>query len=86
MAVTIQKIEKLKKGDYIEASEIYYKVIKVDTVRKKLVLTKPFSKGYKAEGNWSSSYVDDIAKQDQLYWKIIRKNSKESEGIEGKLK
>ena len=85
MAVTIKKIETLKR-DYIEASDLYYKVINLDTTKKQITLTAPFSQGSKATGKWTSTYNDKVAKIDHQYWNIIKANSKEAKGIESKLK
>ena len=86
MVVTIDEIERLKKGDYIEASGFYYKVIKINTKSKTLILTEPFSYGEKAIGKWASNYNNNISKIDHQNWDIIKKNAPGAKGLEKKVK
>jgi len=82
---TIQDIETLRKGDYIEASELYSKVLAINIQKKQLTLTEPFEKGFKPRSRWVSKYTENIAAIDLPHWNIIRADSKGARGIEGKL-
>ena len=83
----VQDVETLRRGDYIEASELYWKVLGIDTTKKQLTLTKTFARGEIPKGSLVvDNYTDDIAARDLPYWTIIRANSKEARGIEGKVK
>jgi len=87
MATTIREIRTLNKGDYIEASELYYRFIKINIKNKTITLTPPFPYGQKPIGRiWTSKYDDSISKIDYHYWNIIRKNSPKAKGIEKKVK
>jgi hypothetical protein len=84
--ITAEQIETLSPGDYINGAEVYYKVLKLNLKKKKIILSHAFMKGYKAEGMWTCYYTDNISRADCQYWNIIRQNSKEAEGIEKKVK
>ena len=86
MVVTIGEIESLRKGDYIEASGYYYRVIKISTKRKTLTLTEAFSYGEKAVGSWTSKYNNNLSKIDHQNWDIIKKSASGANGLEGKVK
>jgi hypothetical protein len=86
MATTAEQIETLNPGDYIDAVDIYYRVIKLNTKKKKIILTHAFMRGSRADGMWTCYYTDNISRKDFQYWGIIRKNSPDAKGIEGKIK
>jgi len=86
MVVTIGQIELLKQGDYIEASGLFYKVIKINTKSKTLTLTEPFSYGEKAIGRWTSNYNNNISAIDHQNWDIIKKSTPGARGLEKKVK
>jgi hypothetical protein len=86
MAVTIEQLETLRPGDYIEASELYFRVIRINTKAETLTMTRPFSKGERAVGITTFNYNDKVAKIDNKYWNIIRQNSPKAKGIERKVK
>lgn len=92
MAVNIQQLKTLKKGDYVEVSDdpyydvnpdhiLYYKVLGAKPTG--LVLSDPFSKGSRAKGKWFSNFSPH---PDYDCWNIIKQGSKKSKGIEGKVK
>jgi len=86
MPITIKEVETLRKGDYIDASDFYYRVIRINYKSKFLTLTYPFERGGKAYGKSTFKYTDKVAKIDFQYWNIIRKNSKDARGLERRLK
>jgi len=86
MSITIKEIETLKPGDYLEAADVYYKVLKINVRNKSYRLSKPFERGKTAEGSSTINYTDRISRIEHQYWSIIRKNSKEARGLEKKLK
>lgn len=77
---TVAELRTLNPGDYIEASNLYYKVL--DVTNKGLVLTNPFAYGERPKGKWLSEFKDEFARIDHPYWNIIRKNSHIAKGIE----
>jgi hypothetical protein len=93
MAVNIQQLKTLKKGDYIEVSDdpyykihpdhiLYYKVLAAKP--EGLVLSDSFSRGSKARGEWFSEFKP--VHRDYDCWIIIRQNAKKAKGLEGKVK
>lgn len=73
-------------GDYIGAPNTYYKVLKINIKKKTYSLSKPFERGGKAQGSIAINYTDRLSRIEHQEWSIIRKNSKEARGLEGRLK
>jgi len=81
---TIKQLRTLNKDDYIEADDLYYKVLEVKP--NGLELSHPFGKGEKARKKWFYSFSSKLLPYDIPYWNIIRQNSKEAKGIENQTK
>ena len=79
----VGQLKSLKPCDYIEASNLYYKVLGVQD--DGLVLSNTFLYGHKAKGKWFCSFYSNSARIDWNNWSIIRKNLKGAKGIEKKV-
>jgi len=79
----LKELKTLKRGDYIEASGLYYKVLEVKN--SGLVLSDTFLRGGRARGRYFSSFYSEAARIDWNYWNIIRKNAKGAKGIEKRM-
>jgi hypothetical protein len=83
IAEAIGQLKTLHKGDYIEASNLYYKVLGVKEDR--IVLTDPFPKGSKPKGKFDYAFTDETLRYDIIHWNLIRQDSKDARGIEKKI-
>ena len=83
IAEAIGQLKTLHKGDYIEASNLYYKVLGV--TENDIVLTDPFPKGARAKGKWNYAFIDEALRYDIVHWNLIRQDSKDARGIEKKI-